>query len=236
MGNVPTPHNAAKKGDIAKTVLMPGDPLRAKYIAEKYLENPVCFNTVRNMLGYTGTYNGKQISIMGGGMGMPSIGIYSYELFNFYDVDSVIRIGSAGGYADSLKLRDLVIAMGASTDSNFAAQYQLPGTFAPIADFGLLRKAVETAEAKGVNAVVGNVVSSDVFYGDNSNAADLWKKMGVLCVEMEAAALYMNAARAGKKALCMLSISDHIYTGEALSAEERQTSFHNMMEVALELA
>lgn len=167
---------------------------------------------------------------------MPSIGIYSYELFNFYDVDSVIRIGSAGGYADSLKLRDLVIAMGASTDSNFAAQYQLPGTFAPIADFGLLRKAVETAEAKGVNAVVGNVVSSDVFYGDNSNAADLWKKMGVLCVEMEAAALYMNAARAGKKALCMLSISDHIYTGEALSAEERQTSFHNMMEVALELA
>ena len=198
MGNVPTPHNAAKKGDIAKTVLMPGDPLRAKYIAEKYLENPVCFNTVRNMLGYTGTYNGKQISIMGGGMGMPSIGIYSYELFNFYDVDSVIRIGSAGGYADSLKLRDLVIAIGASTDSNFAAQYQLPGTFAPIADFGLLRKAIETAEAKGVNAVVGNVVSSDVFYGDNSNAADLWKKMGVLCVEMEAAALYMNAARAGK--------------------------------------
>lgn len=232
---VPTPHNAAKKGDIAKTVLMPGDPLRAKFIAENYLENPVCFNTVRNMFGYTGTYKGKEISVMGGGMGIPSIGIYSYELFNFYDVDSVIRIGSAGGLSSDIKLRDVVIAMGASTNSNYASQYKLPGTFAPIADFGLLRKAVEVAEEKGIKTVVGNVLSSDTFYDDNKEVNDLWKKMNVLCVEMEAAGLYMNAARAGKKALCILTISDHIYTGEALPAEDRQTSFRDMMEIALEL-
>lgn len=231
-----TPHNAASKGDIAKTVLMPGDPLRAKYIAETYLENPKCFNTVRNMFGYTGTYKGKEISIMGGGMGMPSIGIYSYELFNFYDVDNVIRIGSAGALADDLKLKDLVIGMAASTDSNFARQYNLPGTIAPCASYKLLKKAVDIAEQKGINVQVGNVLSSDVFYNDDSTVNDRWKRMGILCVEMEAAALYLNAARAGKNALCMLSISDHIYTGEALSADERQTSFHNMMEVALELA
>lgn len=231
----PTPHNAAKKGDIAKTVLMPGDPLRAKFIAETYLENPVCFNTVRNMLGYTGTYKGKEISVMGGGMGIPSIGIYSYELYNFYDVDNIIRIGSAGGLSSDIKLRDVVIAMGASTNSSYANQFKLPGTLAPIADFGLLRRAVEAAEKKGIKAVVGNVLSSDTFYDDNKEANDLWKKMNVLCVEMEAAGLYMNAARAGKKALCILTISDHIYTGEALPAEERQTSFREMMEVALEL-
>jgi purine-nucleoside phosphorylase len=235
MGTTPTPHNAAKKGDIAKTVLMPGDPLRAKYIAENYLENPVCFNTVRNMFGYTGTYKGKEISVMGGGMGIPSIGIYTYELYNFYDVDSIIRIGSAGGLSDDIKLRDVVIAMGASTNSNYACQYNLPGTFAPIADYSLLRKAVEVAEEKGIKTVVGNVLSSDIFYNADENCNDLWKKMNVLCVEMEAAGLYMNAAAAGKKALCILTISDHLYTGEALPAEERQTTFREMMEIALEL-
>lgn len=237
MGNVlvPTPHNGAKEGEIAKTVLMPGDPLRAKYIADTYLENVVCFNTVRNMLGYTGTWKGKEISVMGGGMGIPSIGIYSYELYHFYGVEQIIRIGSAGGYADEVKVKDVVIAMGACTNSNYAHQYHLPGTFAPIADYGLLKKAVEIAEKKGVNTVVGNVLSSDTFYSDDDSAKDIWKKMGVLAVEMEAAALYMNAARAGKKALCMLTISDHLYTGEELSANERQTGFHEMMEIALEL-
>lgn len=231
-----TPHNAAQKGDIAKTVLMPGDPLRAKYIAEHYLEDVTCFNTVRNMFGYTGTYKGKKVSVMGGGMGMPSIGIYSYELFHFYDVDAVIRIGSAGAISDDIKLRDLVIGMGASTNSNYASQYNLPGTIAPIADYSLLRKAVEVAEGKGIHVAVGNVLSSDIFYNDDKTVNDRWKKMQVLCVEMEAAALYLNAARAGKKALCMLTISDHLYTGEELSAEDRQNSFHEMMEVALELA
>lgn len=233
---IPTPHNGAKSGDIAKTVLMPGDPLRAKFIAETYLEDVVCFNTVRNMLGFTGTYKEKRVSVMGGGMGMPSIGIYSYELYHFYDVDNIIRIGSAGGIADDIKLRDIVIGMGASTNSNFAAQYQLPGTFAPIADFGLLRKAVETAEKKNIKTVVGNILSSDTFYDDNSNANSLWRKMNILAVEMEAAALYMNAARAGKKALCILTISDHVFTGESLSAEDRQLTFRDMMEIALEIA
>lgn len=231
-----TPHNGAEKGDIAKTVLMPGDPLRAKYIADTYLKDVKCFNTVRNMFGYTGTYEGKEVSVMGSGMGMPSIGIYSFELYHFYDVDQIIRIGSAGGISDKVKVRDLVIGMGASTNSNFASQYKLPGTFAPIADFGLLRKAVEIAEEKNIPVAVGNILSSDTFYTDDETANDQWKKMQVLCVEMEAAALYMNAARAGKKALCMLTISDHLYTGEALSAEERQTSFHEMMEVTLKLA
>lgn len=231
-----TPHNGAEKGDIAKTVLMPGDPLRAKYIADTYLKDVKCFNTVRNMFGYTGTYEGKEVSVMGGGMGMPSIGIYSFELYHFYDVDQIIRIGSAGGISDKVKVRDLVIGMGASTNSNFASQYKLPGTFAPIADFGLLRKAVEIAEEKNIPVAVGNILSSDTFYTDDETANDQWKKMQILCVEMEAAALYMNAARAGKKALCMLTISDHLYTGETLSAEERQTSFHEMMEVALKLA
>ena len=231
-----TPHNGAEKGDIAKTVLMPGDPLRVNYIADTYLKDVKCFNTVRNMFGYTGTYEGKEVSVMGGGMGMPSIGIYSFELYHFYDVDQIIRIGSAGGISDKVKVRDLVIGMGASTNSNFASQYKLPGTFAPIADFGLLRKAVEIAEEKNIPVAVGNILSSDTFYTDDETANDQWKKMQILCVEMEAAALYMNAARAGKKALCMLTISDHLYTGEALSAEERQTSFHEMMEVALKLA
>ena len=236
MTNIPTAHNSAKAGDFAKTVLMPGDPLRAKYIAETYLENPRQVNAVRNMFGYTGTYKGKEISVMGGGMGMPSIGIYSYELFNFYDVDQVIRIGSAGAFQDNIKLMDVVIGMGACTDSNYAYQYGLPGTFAPIADYELLNRAVETAKRQGMNVVVGNVLSSDVFYNAMSNVNDLWRDMGVLAVEMEAAALYMNAAKAGKKALCMLTISDHLYTGESLSAEDRQLGFGKMMEIALELA
>ena len=236
MTNIPTAHNSAKAGDFAKTVLMPGDPLRAKYIAETYLENPRQVNAVRNMFGYTGTYKGKEISVMGGGMGMPSIGIYSYELFNFYDVEKIIRIGSAGAFQDNIKLMDVVIGMGACTDSNYAYQYGLPGTFAPIADYELLNRAVETAKRQGTNVVVGNVLSSDVFYNAMSNVNDLWRDMGVLAVEMEAAALYMNAAKAGKKALCMLTISDHLYTGESLSAEDRQLGFGKMMEIALELA
>lgn len=236
MAIIPTPHNGAKKEDIAKTVLMPGDPLRAKFIAETYLKDAVCFNTVRNMFGYTGTYNGKRVSVMGGGMGMPSIGIYSYELFNFYDVDNIIRIGSAGGIAENVHVRDVVIGMGACTNSNYAKQYNLPGTFAPIASYDLLKKAVDSAEKLNVNTVVGNILSSDTFYDDNENALNLWKKMGILAVEMEAAALYMNAAKAGKNALCLLTISDCPFTGESLSAEERQVSFTQMMEIALSIA
>jgi len=235
MSKVPTAHNAATVGQIAKTVLMPGDPLRAKYIAESYLENVTCFNTVRNMLGFTGTYKGKAVSVMGHGMGIPSIGIYTYELFNFYDVDNIIRIGSAGALSDELELKDLVIAMGACTDSNYASQYQLPGTYAPIASYPLMQKAIEEAQKRGIKIAVGNVLSSDTFYNANKNANDAWKSMGVLCIEMEAAALYMNAAKAGKNALCILSISDHIYKGSELSAEERQLGFKNMIEAALNI-
>ena len=231
-----TPHNAAEPGAIAKTVLMPGDPLRAKFVAETYLENPVCFNTVRNMLGFTGTYHGKPVSVMGSGMGMPSIGIYSYELFHFYNVDRIIRIGTAGGIADGVQLRDVVVGVGACTDSNYAAQFRLPGTFAPIASFRLAEKAVQAARRLGVPVRAGNVLSSDLFYGDDETSLESWKKMGVLAVEMESAALYMNAARAGKEALCLLTISDCPLRGEALPAEERQTSFTQMMEIALETA
>lgn len=230
---IPTPHNTAKKGDIAKKVLMPGDPLRAKYIAETYLENPVCFNTVRNVLGYTGTYKGQEVSVMASGMGMPSIGIYSYELYNFYDVDRIIRIGSAGALQDDVNVMDVVIAMGACTDSNFGSQFCLPGTFAPTASYNLVSRAVEVAKEQGTPVRVGNVVSSDVFYNDNKQASDGWRKMGVLCAEMECAGLFMTAARAGKEALGILTISDHIYREEAISAEARQTSFNKMMEIAL---
>ncbi len=231
-----TPHNKAEKGDIAKTVLMPGDPLRAKYIAETYLTDPVCFNTVRNMFGYTGTYKGVPVSVMGSGMGMPSIGIYAQELFEQYDVDRIMRIGSAGAFSDDIKLMDVVMAQGACTNSNFAAQYRLGGTFAPIADFGMLRTAVEVSEKLGVTPHVGNVLSSDVFYNDDPDFNDRWKRMGVLCVEMESAALYMIAARLQKQALGIFTISDHLYRPEALSAEERQTSFDEMMKIALETA
>lgn len=236
MPNTPTPHNGAKTGEVAKTVLMPGDPLRAKYIAEHYLENAKCFNSVRNMFGYTGIYHGKPVSVMGGGMGMPSIGIYTYELFHFYDVDNIIRVGSAGGIADGVHVKDIVAAVGACTDSNYAAQYRLPGTFAPTADYGLLSRAASEAEKLGIRVKVGNVLSSDVFYGDDESALKIWRKMGVLAVEMEAAALYMNAARAGKHALCLLTISDCPFTGESLSAAERETGFTQMMELALSLA
>ena len=230
-----TPHNEAGKGEIAKTVLMPGDPLRAKYIADHYLEGARCFNTVRNMLGYTGTYHGKEISVMGGGMGMPSVGIYSYELYHFYDVESIIRIGSAGALQDELNARDIVIGMGACTNSDYASQYRLPGTYAPIADYGLLKKAVDVAEEKGIPVKVGNILSSDIFYNDDDSVNEKWRRMGVLAVEMEAAALYMNAARAGKKALCILTLSDHLFNEQALDARERETSFTQMMEIALEL-
>lgn len=230
--NTPTPHIEAKYGEIAKTVFMAGDPLRAKFMAEKYLENPVQFNGVRGMLGYTGTYHGKKVSVMGHGMGIPSIGIYTYELFNFYDVDTIIRVGSAGAYHKDLHIGDIVIGMGACTNSNYASQYNLPGTFAPIADFQLTRKAVEKAEELGYRYMVGNIYSSDVFYEDTPTAAQ-WQKMGVLAVEMEAPALYLNAARAGKKALVICTISDCPFTGEATTAEQRQTGFTNMMEVAL---
>lgn len=236
MALTPTPHNGAVEGDIAKTVLMPGDPLRAKFIADTYLEDVRCFNTVRNMLGYTGTYKGVPVSVMGGGMGMPSIGIYSYELFNFYGVESIIRVGSAGGIADDVQVRDVVAGMGACTNSNYAHQYRLPGTYAPIASFDLLERAVATGREQGVELKVGNVLSSDTFYDDWDQATVSWQKMGVLAVEMEAAALYMNAARANKKALCLLTISDLPLKGESLSAEERQTSFTQMMEIALAVA
>lgn len=236
MSNTPTPHNGAKLGEIAKTVLMPGDPLRAKFIAETFLENVVQFNSIRNMLGYTGTYKGKRVSIMGGGMGMPSIGIYSYELFNYYNVESIIRIGTAGSLSDNVHLRDVIIGLGASTNSNYAAQYNLPGTFAPIASFELVNHAYEVAKEKNINAVVGNILSSDTFYCADNNANEKWRSMGILAVEMEAAALYMNAAESGKKALCLLTISDCPLTGESLSAEDRQLSFTEMMEIALEIA
>lgn len=231
-----TPHNAAEPGAIAKTVLMPGDPLRAEFVAKTYLENPVCFNTVRNMLGFTGTYRGKPVSVMGSGMGMPSIGIYSYELFHFYGVDRILRIGTAGGIADGVQLRDVIVGVGACTDSNYAAQYRLPGTFAPIASFRLAEKAVQAARRLGVPVKAGNVLSSDLFYGDDEGFLAAWKKMGVLAVEMESAALYMNAARAGKEALCLLTISDCPLRGESLPAAERQTTFTQMMEIALETA
>lgn len=236
MSNVPTPHIGAQKGDFAKTVLMPGDPLRAKYIADTYLDDVREVTHVRNMLGFTGKYHGKEVSVMGGGMGMPSIGIYSHELFAFYDVDQIIRVGSAGSISENCHCRDVVIAEGACTNSAWANQYHFNGTFAPIADFGLLRKAVEAAERLNKKYVVGNILSSDPFYDADPKANDPWIKMGVLCVEMEAAALYMEAARCHKKALAVLTISDESLTGKALSSDERQTSFHDMMEIALELA
>lgn len=232
----PSASIAADESLIAKAVLMPGDPLRAKYVAEHYLENPVCFNTVRNMLGYTGTYKGKKLSVMGHGMGVPSVGIYSYELYQFFGVDTIIRIGTAGGIGDNVKLRDVVIAMGASTNSHFADQYRFPGQLCATADFGLLRTAVEEAERKGVRADVGQVFTADQFYNDNAEAGEMYRKFGILALEMEAAGLYWTAQRLGKKALAILTISDHIFTGEALSAQERQDSFHEMMEIALETA
>lgn len=232
---MPTPHNNAKKGDIAKTVLMPGDPLRAKFIAETYLENPVCYNEVRGMLGFTGTYKGVPVSVQGSGMGMPSMGIYSHELYSEYDVENIIRIGTAGSIADNINLREVIIGVSASTNSNYAAQYRLPGTYAPTASWKLIAAAVKAAEEKGCIYHAGNILSSDTFYDDANSLAE-WNKMGVLAIEMESAALYMNAARAGKNALCILTVSDCPLKGLATTAEERQTSFRDMMEIALEAA
>lgn len=233
--NTPTPHIGAEYGEIADTVIMAGDPLRAKMMAERYLEDPVLYNQVRGMLGYTGTYNGKRISVQGHGMGIPSIAIYTYELFNFYDVKTIIRVGSAGSMNKDLHIGDLVFAMGACTNSSYADQFELRGTYAPIADFDLLRAGVEEAEKRGFRYKVGNVYSSDTFYDANPTSKK-WMEMGVLAVEMEAPALYMNAARVGAKALCLCTISDSLITGEETTAEERQNNFIHMMDVAFAIA
>jgi len=234
---MPTPHIQAKsKGEIAETILLPGDPLRAKFIAETYLKHAVCFNETRSMFGYTGEFEGRRISVMGTGMGMPSIGLYSFELIHEYGVKNLIRIGSAGALQPDLHVRDIVIGLGASTNSSYADQYGLPGTFAPTASWTLLQKAVSVADHKGIPVRVGNILSSDVFYDDDPDTWKKWAKMGVLAVEMEAAALYLNAARAGANALCILTISDSLVTHEATSAEDRQKTFTEMMGIALELA
>ena len=235
--SIPTPHINAKKDDFAKTVLMPGDPLRAKFIAETYLKGAALVNQVRGMLAYTGTYKGKPVSVMGSGMGLPSMGIYSYELFNFYDVENIIRIGSAGALSLKLDVGDIIMGVGACTNSNYPAAYaRVPGLFTPTASYSLMKKAGDTAEKLGISLIPGNILSSDVFYtGDNLAGARDWQRMGVLAVEMEAAALYTNAAQAGKNALCICSISDTVFTDKSLPAEARETSFTPMMELALEM-
>ena len=242
MLHTPTPHIAAKPGDFGKTVLMPGDPLRSKFIAENFLEDPVLVNNVRGVHGYTGTYKGVKVSVMASGMGMPAIGIYSHELYNGYGVENIIRVGSAGSIQDHIDVYDIVIGQGACTDSNWAAQYHLPGTFAPIADFDLLCEAVKACKDHGATYHVGNLNSSDVFYGDHIGVPEGLdsvyglKKMGVMALEMEAAALYMNAARYGKRALAICTISDHVLKGVETTSEERQTAFTTMMKVALDVA
>ena len=232
----PTPHINAVPADFAETVLMPGDPLRSKFIAENYLENPRLVNNVRGVQGYTGIYKGVPVSVMASGMGMPSIGIYSYELFNFFNVQNIIRVGSAGAISLKLKVRDIVLGQGACTNSNYGAQFGFRGSFAPIADFGLLKKAADIADEMKLTYHVGNILSSDTFYDANKDANKPWIDMGVMAIEMESAALYMNAAKAGKNALCICTISDHVLTGEGTSAEERQNSFRDMMVLALETA
>lgn len=242
MADYPTPHINAKPGDFAKTVLMPGDPLRSKFIAENFLTDPVLVNNVRGIQGYTGTFEGTRVSVMASGMGMPSIGIYSYELFTVYGVENIIRIGSAGALNENVKIHDVVFAMGASTNSNFAHNYNLPGTFAPIADYKLLRTSVDIAEEMKVRYHVGNILSADVFYVDTEDVPGKfmtqksWTKMGILAEEMEAASLYMNAARLGKRALAICTISDHILTGETTTSEERRSKFLDMMKIALKTA
>lgn len=231
-----TPHIQPNGKKIAKTVLMPGDPLRAKFIAENFLENVEQFNDVRNMFGYTGTYKGKEVSVMGSGMGIPSIGIYSYELYNFFDVDTIIRIGSCGAIQENVNLYDIIIGQGASTNSSYVDQFQFPGNFAPLADFDLVVKAKEAADKIGATTHVGNILSSDTFYNANENFNEKWIEMGILGVEMESAGLYLNAIKAGKKALGIFTVSDHLLRDEATTAEERQNSFTQMMEVALEIA
>ena len=230
-----TPHNRANPGDFAKTVLMPGDPLRAQFIAETFLENPRLVTDVRGMLGYTGTYQGHPVSVMGSGMGMPSIGIYSYELYTQYDVENIIRVGSAGAMRADLELGSVVAGQGACTNSSFADQYELGGAYAPICDFDLLMAAVESAKELGVKMPVGNLYSSDTFY-DAAGRNMRYAKMGVMAVEMEAAGLYCTAAYTGKRALAICSISDNLVTGEELSADDRQNTFTNMMKIGLEIA
>lgn len=231
-----TPHNSAKMGDFAETVLLPGDPLRAKFIADNFLEDVVQVNTVRNMFGYTGYYKGKKVSVMGSGMGMPSIGIYCYELYAFYGVKTIIRVGSCGAYVPECKLYDIIIAQGACTNSNWAHQYGLPGTYSAIADFDILKRAYDVAKERGYRTHVGNILSSDIFYNDQPEVWQKWAKMGCLGVEMESYALYCTAAALGKKALCILTVSDSLVSHEETTAEERQNSFKQMMEVALEVA
>ena len=232
-----TPHNNAKPGDFAKTVLMPGDPLRAKYIAENFLQDAKLVNNVRGVQGHTGTWKGVPVSVMASGMGMPAIGIYSYELFNFYGVENIIRIGSAGALTDKLQLRDVVAGMSAYTDSNYGGQFAFNGTLAPCCSYKLLQEAVAAAAKIGQLIVPGPIYSSDAFYGQGSySATPILQKLGVLCVEMEAYALYLNAAAAGKNALALLTISDSLVTGESLPAEDRQNTFTRMMEIALEIA
>ena len=232
----PTPHINARPEDIAPTVLMPGDPLRSRYIAEHFLDDAILFNDVRGVQGYTGSYRGNRISVMASGMGMPSIGIYSEELFGIFGVKNILRVGSAGAMSEKLKLRDIVIAVGACTDSSFATQYRLGGTFAPIASYELIRTADAAAASLGLAPHFGNVFSTDIFYNENNTVTEGWRKMGVLAVEMESAALYTVAARHGKNALSILTVSDHLVTGESTTAEERQTSFTEMMTLALETA
>ncbi len=233
--NIPTPHINAKEGDFARTVLMPGDPLRSKFIAETYLTDAVLVNNVRGVQGYTGYYKGKRVSVMASGMGMPSIGIYSYELFNYYNVENIIRVGSAGMISPSLKVRDIVAGMSAYTNSNFGRQFGFDGNLAPCASYDLLSRAVEAGKKLGQTPVVGPIYSSDTFYDESLPLGKL-QKLGVLAVEMEAAALYLNAARAGKNALSLLTISDNPFTGEGLDAQARQNTFTKMMEIALEIA
>lgn len=231
-----TPHIQPNGAKIAKTVLMPGDPLRAKYIADNYLEDVVQFNEVRNMFGYTGTYKGKEVSVMGSGMGIPSIGIYSYELYNTFDVDTIIRIGSCGALQEDVNLYDIIIAQGASTNSNYVDQYNIPGHFAPLADFDLMVEAKNVADKVGATTHVGNILSSDTFYNADSTFNQQWQRMGILGIEMESAGLYLNATYASKKALGIFTVSDHILRDEATTPEERQNSFTQMMEIALEIA
>ncbi|MBR0443305.1 MAG: purine-nucleoside phosphorylase [Clostridia bacterium] len=236
MMNAPTPHIAANLGDFAETVLMPGDPKRSRFIAETFLENAKLVNDVRGVQGYTGTYKGKRVSVMASGMGQPAIGIYSYELYNAFDVQSIIRVGTCGSFFEELPLGSIILAQGACTNGNYAVQYRLPGTYAPIADFDLLRRAAETCEKKGLVYRVGNVFSADMFYDDAHSDMD-WAKMGVLGVEMESAALYCNAARAGKKALCMCTVSDcFVGNGAKMTVEQRQSSLLDMIETALDIA
>jgi len=231
-----TPHIAAEPGDFAKTVLMPGDPLRSKFIAENYLTDPKLVNNVRGVQGYTGTYKGVPVSVMASGMGIPSIGIYSYELYNVYGVENIIRVGSAGAISYKLKVRDIVLGQGACTTTSYGEQFGVRGTFAPIADFGLLRCAAEIADDMKLPYTVGNLVSADAFYDDDKTITEKWMKLGALAIEMEAAGLYMNAARAGKKALAICTVSDHILTGDNTTSEERRSTFRQMMELALEVA